>query len=75
LIGARSAFQTYGNRLRHWIMGRKIDPDQISGDYFFGPPFEVGLKSNDRGEWKAASVLPTSSVRQQISPAKDRQPV
>jgi hypothetical protein len=51
LIGIHG-FQSYGNRLRRWIMGRKIDPDQVSVDYFFGPhPFEVRLRSNDRGGW------------------------
>jgi hypothetical protein len=53
LIGTHS-FQSYGNRLRRWIMGRKIDPDQVSVDYFIGLPFEVRLRSNDRGEWRIA---------------------
>jgi hypothetical protein len=51
LIGTRG-FQSYGNRLRRWITGRKIDPDQVSVDYFIGLPFEVRLKSNDKGEWR-----------------------
>jgi hypothetical protein len=51
LIGTHS-FQSYGNRLRRWLMGRKIDPDQVSVDYFIGLPFEVCLRSNDTGEWR-----------------------
>jgi hypothetical protein len=51
LIGTHS-FQSYGNRLRRWLMGRKIDPDQVSVDYFIGLPFEVRLRSNDTGEWR-----------------------
>jgi hypothetical protein len=51
LIGTHS-FQTYGNWLRRSIMGRKIDPDQVSVDYFIGLPFEVRLRSNDKGEWR-----------------------
>jgi hypothetical protein len=52
LIGTQNGFQSYGNRLRRWIMGRKIDPDQVSVDYFIGLPFEVRLRSNDTGEWR-----------------------
>ena len=51
LIGTHG-FQSYGNVLRRWIMGRKIDPDQVSVDYFIGLPFEVRLRSNDKGEWR-----------------------
>jgi len=52
LIGTRGGFQSYGNRLRRWILGRKIDPDQVNLDYFFGPPFEIRLRSNEIGEWR-----------------------
>ncbi len=52
LIGARGGFQSYGNRLRRWITGRKIDPDQVSVDYVVGPPFEVRLRSDDMGRWR-----------------------
>jgi hypothetical protein len=45
-------FQSYGNRLRRWIRGRKIDPDQVIVDYFIGLPFELRLRSNDTGEWR-----------------------
>jgi hypothetical protein len=45
-------FQSYGNRLHRWIMGRKIDPDQVIVDYLIGLPFEVRLRSNDTGEWR-----------------------
>jgi hypothetical protein len=51
LVGAHG-FQSYGNRLRRWIMGRKIDPDEMSCDYFVGLPFEVRLRSDDRGGWR-----------------------
>ena len=52
LIGAHGAFQSYGNRLRRWIAGRKVDPDQVSVDYYFGPPLEVRLTSDDAGNWR-----------------------
>jgi hypothetical protein len=51
-LGVRSGVQSYGNRLRRWIARRKIDPDQITVDYFFGLPFEVRLASDGMGEWK-----------------------
>jgi hypothetical protein len=52
LIGTQGGFQSYGNRLRRWVTGRKTDPDQVNVDYFVGLPFEVSLRSNDRGEWR-----------------------
>jgi hypothetical protein len=52
LIGTRGGAQSYGNRLRRWIMGRKVDPDQVIVDYFFGPPFEIRLASDERGTWQ-----------------------
>ena len=52
LIGAHGAFQSYGNRLRRWIAGRKVNPDQVSVDYYFGPPLEVRLTSDDAGNWR-----------------------
>jgi hypothetical protein len=52
LIGARGGDQSCGNRLRRWIMGRKIDPDQVSVDYVAGPPFEVRLRSDGVGGWR-----------------------
>jgi hypothetical protein len=51
LIGVHG-FQSYGNRLRRWIMGRKIDLDQVTCDYFVGLPLEVRLRSDDRGRWQ-----------------------
>ncbi|HLJ63217.1 MAG TPA: hypothetical protein VKT70_03870 [Stellaceae bacterium] len=45
--------QSYGNRLRRWIMGRKLDPDEVSLDYLFGPdPFEIRLASDGKGGWR-----------------------
>jgi len=52
LIGTRGDLQSYGNRLRRWIMGRKIDPDQVIVDYVFGPPFEIRLASDQGGKWQ-----------------------
>jgi hypothetical protein len=36
-------------------MGRKIDPEQVALDYIFGPPFEIRLASDERGNWKIIS--------------------
>jgi hypothetical protein len=54
LIGTGGGFQSYGNRLRRWIMGRKIDPDQVRVDYFVGAglPFDISLRSNETGQWQ-----------------------
>jgi hypothetical protein len=52
MIRIRSGAQSYGNRLRRWIMDRKIDPDQVSVDYIFGLPFEVRLMSDASGNWQ-----------------------
>ena len=52
MIGIRSGPQSYGNRLRRWIMDRKIDPDQVSVDYIFGLPFEIRLMSDASGNWQ-----------------------
>jgi hypothetical protein len=44
--------QTYGNRLRRWLLGRKLDQDQISFDYSVGGlPFEVRLAFYE-GKWR-----------------------
>jgi hypothetical protein len=48
----RSDLQSCGNRLRRWILGRKVDPDQISIDYDVGLPFEIRLTSDDNGHWR-----------------------
>ena len=50
-VGIRGGGQSYGNRLRRWIMGRKIDPDVVDLDYSFGLPFEIKLASDERGGW------------------------
>ncbi|HLH91672.1 MAG TPA: hypothetical protein VKX28_24745 [Xanthobacteraceae bacterium] len=49
--GLRAGGQSYGNRLRRWIMGRTVDPDTVDLDYSFGVPFEIRLASDERGNW------------------------
>jgi hypothetical protein len=45
--------QSYGNRLRRWLMGRKIDPEQLVIDYTVeGMPFSVTLVNTDDGIWR-----------------------
>jgi hypothetical protein len=51
-VGERGGFQTYGNRLRRWLVGRKLDPDLLSLEFIAGAPFEVGLVSVGEGKWK-----------------------
>jgi len=51
-VGLRGGGQSYGNRLRRWITGRKVDPDQVDLDYIFGPPFEIRLTSDAHGNWR-----------------------
>ena len=51
-VGARSGGQSYGNRLRRWIMGRKVDPDVVDLDYSFGLPFEIRLAADEGGNWR-----------------------
>jgi hypothetical protein len=52
ISGNYTGFQSCGNRLRRWILGRKVDPDQISIDYDVGLPFEIRLTSDDNGHWR-----------------------
>jgi hypothetical protein len=51
-VGARNGFQTYGNRLRRWLAGRKLDPDTLNLGFTVGTPFEVRLVSTGEGKWK-----------------------
>jgi hypothetical protein len=51
MIASRGGFQSCGNRLRRWLSGRKVEPDQISVDYLVGPPFEIRLVSDNKGQW------------------------
>jgi hypothetical protein len=51
-VGVRNGFQTYGNRLRRWLAGRKLDPDMLSLEFTVGAPFEVRLVSSGDGKWK-----------------------
>jgi hypothetical protein len=51
-VGERGGFQTYGNRLRRWLAGRKLDPELLSLEFTVGAPFEVRLVSVGEGKWK-----------------------
>jgi hypothetical protein len=51
-VGERGGFQTYGNRLRRWLAGRKLDPDLLNLEFTVGAPFEVRLVSVGEGKWK-----------------------
>ena len=50
--GVRGGFQTYGNRLRRWLAGRKLDPDSIGLEFEAGPPVEVRVISLPDGKWR-----------------------
>ncbi len=51
MLGITSGPQSYGNRLRRWLLRRKLDPTQISVDYLVEIPFEVRL-APDQGSWR-----------------------
>jgi hypothetical protein len=51
-VGERGGFQTYGNRLRRWLAGRKLDPELLSLEFTVGAPFEVRLVSVGEGKWR-----------------------
>jgi hypothetical protein len=50
--GVKGGFQTYGNRLRRWLAGRKIDPDSIGLEFQAGSPVEIRLISSPDGRWR-----------------------
>jgi hypothetical protein len=50
--GVRGGFQTYGNRLRRWLAGRKLDPDSIGLEFEAGSPVEIRLLSSPDGKWR-----------------------
>jgi hypothetical protein len=50
--GATGGFQSYGNRLRRWLAGRKIDPDIIRLEFDAGSPVDVRLVSSPEGKWR-----------------------
>jgi hypothetical protein len=50
--GVHGGFQTYGNRLRRWLAGRKIDPDVIGLLFDAGSPVEVRVVSSPEGKWR-----------------------
>lgn len=50
--GVHGGFQTYGNRLRRWLAGRKIDPDVIGLQFDAGSPVEVRVVSSPEGKWR-----------------------
>ncbi len=47
-----SGYQSYGNRFRRWLKGRKMDPDEIILDYYVGMPFSINLRSDGQGQWR-----------------------
>jgi hypothetical protein len=50
--GVKGGFQTYGNRLRRWLGGRKLDPDSLGLEFEAGPPVEVRVVSSPDGKWR-----------------------
>jgi hypothetical protein len=50
--GVKGGFQTYGNRLRRWLAGRKTDPDSIGLEFEAGLPVEIRLVSSPDGKWR-----------------------
>ena len=50
--GVRGGFQTYGNRLRRWLGGRKVDPDSMGLEFDAGTPVEVRVVSSPDGKWR-----------------------
>jgi hypothetical protein len=50
--GVHGGFQTYGNRLRRWLAGRKLDPDSIGLEFEAGSPVEIRLLSSPDGKWR-----------------------
>jgi hypothetical protein len=52
LRGVKGGFQTYGNRLRRWLAGRKVDPDSIGLEFRAGSPVEVRVISSPDGKWR-----------------------
>src|ERR1700736_2949277 len=51
-VGDRGCSQTYGNRLRRWLAGRKLDPNLLNLEFTVGTRFEVRLVSAGEGKWK-----------------------
>jgi hypothetical protein len=51
-VGERGGFQTYGNRLRRWLAGRKLDPNLLNLEFTAGTRLEVRLVSAGEGKWK-----------------------
>jgi hypothetical protein len=50
--GVKGGFQTYGNRLRRWLGGRKLDPDSMGLEFEAGPPVEIRVVSSPDGKWR-----------------------
>jgi hypothetical protein len=50
--GVKGGFQTYGNRLRRWLAGRKVDPDGIGLEFEAGPLLEIRMVSSPDGKWR-----------------------
>lgn len=51
-LGETGGFQTYGNRLRRWLTGRKIEQDLIHLEFDAGAPLEIRLVSSPDGKWR-----------------------
>jgi hypothetical protein len=51
-VGETGGFQTYGNRLRRWLAGRKIEQDIIHLEFDAGAPLEIRLVSSPDGKWR-----------------------
>jgi hypothetical protein len=50
--GVKGGFQTYGNRIRRWLGGRKVDPDSMGLEFEAGSPVEVRVVSSPDGKWR-----------------------
>ena len=50
--GVRGGYQTYGNRLRRWLGGRKLDPESMGLEFEAGPPVEIRVISTPDGKWR-----------------------
>jgi hypothetical protein len=59
--GVHGGFQTYGNRLRRWLAGRKINPDMIGLEFNAGGlPVEVRVVSSPEGKWRVSYFQTTA---------------
>ncbi|EQA64143.1 hypothetical protein LEP1GSC062_4452 [Leptospira alexanderi serovar Manhao 3 str. L 60] len=48
--------QSYGNRLRRYLNGRKVEEDRLNVAYNpCGIPFQISLRLNQNGNWKVVN--------------------